>query len=125
MRGKKSILVCPSPTVFDVHPLPKDEGYFGRMDSATSPFGSAQNDRVGIGMSESFRIRETKLKGVKYFKVIHWCFEHWFSLMLCSLFFIEAKCTGFLIDAEAKTKKDDLMVNDYDLEECESGKTRI
>jgi len=45
--------------------------------------------------------------------------------MLCSLFFIEANCTGFLIDAEAKTKKDDLMVNDYDLEECESGKTRI
>ena len=45
--------------------------------------------------------------------------------MLCSLFFIEAKCTGFLIDAEAKTKKKDLMVNDYDLEECESGKTRI
>ena len=39
--------------------------------------------------------------------------------MLCSLFFIEAKCTGFLIVAEAKTKKDDLMVNDYDLEECE------
>ena len=33
--------------------------------------------------------------------------------MLCSLFFIEAKCTGVLIDAEAKTKKDDLMVNDY------------
>ena len=45
--------------------------------------------------------------------------------MLCSLFFIEAKWTGFLIDAKAKTKKDDLMVNDYDLEECESGKTRI
>ena len=45
--------------------------------------------------------------------------------MLCSLFFIEAKCISFLIDAEAKTKKDDLMVNDYDLEECESGKTRI
>ena len=45
--------------------------------------------------------------------------------MLCSLFFIESKCTGFLIDAEAKAKKDDLMVNDYDLEECESGKTGI
>ena len=42
--------------------------------------------------------------------------------MLCSLFFIEAKCIGFLIVAEAKTKKDDLMVNDYDLEECEFGK---
>ena len=35
------------------------------------------------------------------------------------IFFIEAKCTGFLIDAEAKSEKDDLMVNDYDLEECE------
>ena len=45
--------------------------------------------------------------------------------MLCSLLCIDAKCTGFLIDAEAKAKKDDLMVNDYDLEECESGKTRI
>ena len=45
--------------------------------------------------------------------------------MLCSLFFIEAKCIGFLIVAEAKTKKDDLMVNDYDLEECEFGRTRI
>jgi hypothetical protein len=46
--------------------------------------------------------------------------------MLCSLFFIEAKRIGlWLIDAEAKPEKDDLMVNDYDLEECESGKTRI
>ena len=41
--------------------------------------------------------------------------------MLCSLFFIEAKCTGFLIDAEAKTKKDELIVNDNDLK-CESVK---
>ena len=45
--------------------------------------------------------------------------------MLGSLFFIEANCIGFLIVAEAKSEKDDLMVNDYDLEECESGKTRI
>ena len=45
--------------------------------------------------------------------------------MLCSLFFIEAKCTGFLIDAEAKTKKDDLMVHVNDLEECEFGKKTI
>ena len=35
-----------------------DDGF---CDSA---FGSAQNDRVGIGISDSFRIRETKLKGV-------------------------------------------------------------
>ena len=42
--------------------------------------------------------------------------------MLCSLFFIEAKCTGFLIIAEAKPKKDELMVNDYDFEECDSVK---
>ena len=27
--------------------------------------------------------------------------------------------------SEAKPEKDDLMVNDYDLEECESGKTLI
>jgi len=35
--------------------------------------------------------------------------------MLCSLFFIEAKCISFLIDAEAKTKKDELIVyiNDW------------
>ena len=39
--------------------------------------------------------------------------------MLCSLFFIEAKCTGVLIDAEAKIKKDELIVNDFDLKECE------
>ena len=39
--------------------------------------------------------------------------------MLGSLFFIEANCIGFLIVAEAKLEKDDLMVNDYDLEECE------
>ena len=45
--------------------------------------------------------------------------------MLCSLLFIDAKCTGFLIDAEAKTKKDELIVNDNDLKECESVKTRI
>ncbi len=45
--------------------------------------------------------------------------------MLGSLFFIEANCIGFLIVAEAKLEKDDLMVNDYDLEECEFGKTRI
>ena len=45
--------------------------------------------------------------------------------MLCSLFFIEVKRISFLIFAEAKPEKDDLMVNDYDLEECESGKTRI
>ena len=42
--------------------------------------------------------------------------------MLCSLFFIEAKCTGVLIDAEAKTKKDELIVYINDLEECESVK---
>ena len=41
--------------------------------------------------------------------------------MLCSLFFIEAKCTGVLIDAEAKTKKDEFIVNDNDLK-CESVK---
>ena len=45
--------------------------------------------------------------------------------MLGSLFFIEANCIGFLIVAEAKLEKDDLMVNDYDLEECEFGKTRF
>ena len=45
--------------------------------------------------------------------------------MLCLLFFIEAKRIGFLIVAEAKQEKDDLMVNDYDLDECEFGKTRI
>ena len=45
--------------------------------------------------------------------------------MLCSLLFIDAKCTGFLIDAEAKTKKDELIFNDNDLKECESRKTRI
>ena len=39
--------------------------------------------------------------------------------MLGSLFFIEAKCIGFLIVAEAKSEKDDLVFNDYDLEECE------
>ena len=27
-------------------PLPEKEGYFWMMDSATSPFGSAQNDRL-------------------------------------------------------------------------------
>ena len=42
--------------------------------------------------------------------------------MLCSLFFIEAKCISFLIDAEAKTKKDELIVYINDLEECESVK---
>ena len=46
-------------------------------------------------------------------------------MMLCSLFFIDGMCIGFLIVTEAKPEKDDLMVNDYDLEECESGKTRI
>ena len=39
--------------------------------------------------------------------------------MLGSLFFIEANCICFLIVAEAKSEKDDLKVNDYDLEECE------
>ena len=96
-----------------------DDGF---CDSA---FGSAQNDRVGIGISDSFRIRETKLKDIYYFKIFHWFFEHWFCLMLCSLFFIEAKCISFLIDAEAKTKKDELIVYINDLEECESVKTRI
>ena len=42
--------------------------------------------------------------------------------MLCSLFFIEAKCISFLIDAEAKTKKDELIVYINDLKECESVK---
>ena len=45
--------------------------------------------------------------------------------MLFSLLFIEAKCTGFLIVAEAKPEKDELIVYVSDLEECESGKTRI
>ena len=45
--------------------------------------------------------------------------------MLGSLFFIEANCIGFLIFAEAKSEKDDLMVNDYDLEECEFGRNTI
>ena len=43
-------------------------------------------------------------------------------MMLCSLFFIEVKRIGFLIVAEPKPEKDDLMVNDYDLDECEFGK---
>ena len=30
-----------------------------------------------------------------------------------------------LIVSEAKPEKDDLMVNDYDLEECESGKNSV
>ena len=45
--------------------------------------------------------------------------------MLSSLFFIEAKCTGFLIDAEAKTKKDEFIVNDNDLKECEFRKNSV
>ena len=45
-------------------PSPEGRGLFWMRDSATSPFGSAQNDSVSIGMSESFLIRETKLKGV-------------------------------------------------------------
>ena len=42
--------------------------------------------------------------------------------MLCSLFFIEAKCTGFLIVAEANPEEGDLIVYVSDLEECEFGK---
>ena len=68
---RKSVFVWLSTIVFDGPLSPRGRGLFWMMDSATSPFGSAQNDRVGIGMSESFRIRETKLKGVKYFKIIH------------------------------------------------------
>ena len=45
--------------------------------------------------------------------------------MLCSLLFIEAKCTGFFIVAEAKPEKDDLMINDYDLEESEFRKNSV
>jgi hypothetical protein len=33
------------------------------------------------------------------------------------MFFIDAMCIGFLIIAEAKPKKDDLMVYVYDLDE--------
>ena len=40
-----------------------------------------------------------------------------YSLMLCALV--------SLIVSEAKPEKDDLMVNDYDLDECEFGKTGI
>ena len=45
--------------------------------------------------------------------------------MLCSLFFIDAMRIGFLIVAEVQPEKDDLMVNDYDLEECESVKKPV
>ena len=45
------------------------------------------------------------------------CFVHYFSLKLSALV--------FLIYAEAKTKKDDLMVHVNDLEECEFGKNTI
>ena len=45
--------------------------------------------------------------------------------MLCSLLFIDAKCTGFLIDAEAKTKKDELIVYVNDLEEYEFRKNSL
>tara|TARA_Y100000591_G_C21413977_1_gene488930 strand:+ start:252 stop:398 length:147 start_codon:yes stop_codon:yes gene_type:complete len=45
--------------------------------------------------------------------------------MLCSLFFIEAKCICFLIVTEAKPEEGDLMVNDYDLEECEFRKNSV
>ena len=35
-------------------------------------------------------------------------------------------CTGiWLIGAEAKPEKDELIVNDYDLEECESVKKTV
>ena len=49
-----SVHVRPSPTVFHGPSSPEGGWLFWMMDSATSPFGSAQNDRVGIGMSESF-----------------------------------------------------------------------
>ena len=45
--------------------------------------------------------------------------------MLCSLFFIDGMCIGFLIVNEAKPEKDDLMVNDYDLDECEFKKNSV
>ena len=41
------------------------------------------------------------------------------------IFLLMLSVTVSLIVSEAKPEKDDLMVNDYDLEECESGKTRI
>ena len=74
---------------------------------------------------ESFRIRETKLKDIYYFKIFHWFFEHWFCLALCSLFFIDVIWISLLFFAEGKLEKDELIVNDYYLKECESVKTRI
>ena len=122
MRGKKKCFCLALNHRLRRSPLSRmtrvmlDDGF---CDSA---FGSAQNDRVGIGISDSFRIRETKLKDIYYFKIFHWFFEHWFCLALCSLFFIDVIWISLLFFAEGKLEKDELIVNDYYLKECESVK---
>ena len=62
--GEKGIFPEPHPASKKVATVPESEGYSWDDGFCDFAFGSAQNDRVGIGMSESFGIREIKLKGV-------------------------------------------------------------
>ena len=45
--------------------------------------------------------------------------------MQSAMLFIDAICIGFLIVTEDKPEEGDLMVNDYDLEECEFRKNSV
>ena len=112
MRGGGSVLIWPSPTVCDVNPLPKDEGYVGwwilrlRLRLRLEWQDGYWNEWKLFGLEKpNNRVSST-------LRLFYWFFEHWFCLMLCSLFFIEAKCSSFfwLLQKPKKRMNSSLMI---------------
>ena len=68
-----------------------DEGF------CYSALGSAQNDRMrGLLLRmKVFRLEKTNRKELGSLGLFYGCFEHWFSLTFCSLFFIDVMYIGF------------------------------
>ena len=103
---RESVFFGPHTRFSKVPPLLDDEGYVGWWILRLRLRLRAEwQDGKHNAENESFRIRETKFKGVKYFKIIHWYIEHWFCLMLCSLFFIDVMCIGSFDCFRSQTKK--------------------
>ena len=86
--GERS-LPRPSPIVCDGPLSRRVWVIFSMMDSATSPFGFAQNDRVG---SMLWRVKVFGLKNPTERKSVSMCID--FLMMLCALVRNDAECIG-------------------------------
>ena len=86
---EKALFTGPQPSSATVSPLKEDECNFSMMDSATSLFGSALNDRVG-GML--VRVKVFGLEKPTERKSVAMSID--FLMMLCALVRNDAECIG-------------------------------